>query len=104
MSSKETSPHQLEALQNVLNEKADTVVVLHTGAGKSMLWLVPVLLVMGWKAIVVCPFFVLLDNQVQKTAQVGIKCHKYCIKKEVPGDSKLVFVQVEHINSRQFKE
>ena len=103
-SAKETSPHQLEALLHVLNKKADTVVVLRTGAGKSMLWMVPALLVTDWKAIVVCPFSVLLDDQFQKTVQAGIKCHKYCTQEEVPGDSKLVFVQVEHINSWQFKE
>lgn len=98
----EKSQAQMDALIAVMTETRDIMIVMKTGGGKSMLWMVPAVLNKETKCIVVCPFIALLDEQYEKTVAAGLKCHNYSKSKDVPESVQVLFVQVEHCSSERF--
>jgi len=99
---KEKSREQLQALVHVITSPQDLVVIMKTGGGKSLLWMVPLLINKTAKYIVVCPYVALLDEQFKKTQAIGLSCHNYSHSKSVPDHVRVLFVQVEHCSSKAF--
>ncbi|MFZ1705700.1 MAG: ATP-dependent DNA helicase RecQ [Saprospiraceae bacterium] len=104
---------QEEIIQNIL-EKKDTVALLPTGAGKSLCYQLPSLLLPG-KTIVVTPLIALMEDQVQSLKQKKIKAeniHSFMSFKQMDraldnfvfGDTKLLYISPERINSDMFIE
>jgi len=101
---KEKSPSQLKAIMAVMNGKKDTLITLKTGGGKSALWMTAPLIDPRHKCIVVCPFVVLLEEQVERCLRFGLRAHNFTKDKDVPLDVQILFVQVESSSSRAFQE
>lgn len=65
--------NQEVVIQNILNGK-DTFVIMPTGAGKSLCYQLPALMLPG-TAIVVSPLIALMKNQVDQLNARGVKAH-----------------------------
>lgn len=63
-------PLQQEVIENVLNQK-DTLVIMPTGGGKSLCYLIPALIIPG-TTLVVSPLISLMQDQVQAAKAQGI--------------------------------
>ncbi|KAG2062648.1 P-loop containing nucleoside triphosphate hydrolase protein, partial [Suillus decipiens] len=100
---KERSQEQCKAIMSVMSTKKDTVITLKTGGGKSALWMTAPLIDPSQRCIVVCPFVVLLEEQVEKCLQFGLRAHNFTKDKNVPLDVQILFVQVESASSKAFQ-
>ncbi|KAG1837461.1 hypothetical protein DFJ58DRAFT_734353 [Suillus subalutaceus] len=101
---KEKSREQLNAIVSVMTVKKDILVTLKTGGGKSALWMVAPLIDPDQRCIVVCPFVVLLEEQVSKCCAAGLKAHNFTKNKVVPDDVQILFLQVETCSGVAFRE
>ena len=99
-SAREKSHAQMEGILTVMRRQQDAMITMPTGGGKSMLWLVPILLQPEWKFIVICPFTALLDEQCSKAQNAGIQAVNYSLSKTIPPDVQILFLQVEHVGAR----
>lgn len=109
----EFRPPQLEIIENVINRK-DTVALLPTGGGKSLCYQLPALVFSG-KTIVITPLIALMEDQVQALRSKGIKATAIhgnlsyrdldrSLDNFVFGDTKILFISPERIQSEIFKE
>lgn len=73
------SAKQREAMEAILKLEGQSslVVVLPTGAGKSVLFMVPAVMEGGGINIVVVPFTALADDLVSRARMLGIRCSYY---------------------------
>ena len=100
----EKSREQMDALMAIMNQDLrDMVVVLKTGGGKSLLWMIPPLLSLDGISVVICPFRALMEEQYQRCMKAGIRCHNYGRSKEVGEGMRILFLQVEHVGSEAFQ-
>ena len=100
---REKSKAQMEAILLVMRSRQDGLITMRTGGGKSMLWLIPTLLNPDARFIVVCPFTVLLDQQFELAKRHGLQAVKYN-HGDVSRGVQILFVQVEHVGCRKFRE
>lgn len=104
---------QEEIIQSALSGR-DTIALLPTGGGKSICYQVPALVLPG-KTIVISPLIALMEDQVQTLKKKGIKAD--CIHSQlsfrdidrildnfVHGDTKLLYISPERIETDIFKE
>lgn len=104
---------QEEIIQSVLSGH-DTIALLPTGGGKSICYQVPALILPG-KTIVISPLIALMEDQVQALKKKGIKAasiHSQLSFKDIDrilenfvhGDTKILYVSPERIETEIFKE
>lgn len=101
-SAREKSAAQMNVLVAIMTACTDLVITMRTGGGKSMSWMVPSVMDEDARSIVVCPFVALLDQQYRTTAATGLRCHNYCVSKDIPENAQILFAQVEHCSSHAF--
>jgi hypothetical protein len=101
---KEKSTEQLNAIVSVMTIQLDILVTLKTGGGKSALWMIAPLIDASQRCIVVCPFVVLLEEQVRKCCAAGLRAHNFTKNKVVPDDVQILFLQVETCSAMAFQE
>lgn len=99
----EKSREQLRYLMACLECREDIQVVLPTGGGKSAGWLVPAVLYPQRTSIVVTPYTLLLEDQLQSARGKGILTERFTARgPQLPDDVQLVFMQPETVASRSF--
>lgn len=108
----EFRPHQEQIITGILNQK-DTVAILPTGAGKSLCYQLPAMMMPG-TAIVISPLIALMVDQVTTLRQQGIAAaaiHSGGVgtdqRNEVFGQFsqlKLVYISPERMADPGFKE
>ena len=101
---REKSYAQMLGILLVMRGQHDAMITMPTGGGKSMLWLVPVLLDTKAKFMVVCPFTVLLDQQCDNAQNAGVKAINFSQTDAIPEDVQILFLQVEHITGKKLAE
>lgn len=96
------SEHQRESLLSVANNTGQTplVVVLPTGGGKSMLFMVPACLEDPGVTVVVVPFRALLDNLLAKARERGIDSIEW--RSGATRRATLVFVSADNVAGTGF--
>ncbi|KAG6373123.1 hypothetical protein JVT61DRAFT_6726 [Boletus reticuloceps] len=97
----EKSRAQMLGILLVLQVQTDTIITIRTGGGKSMLWMVPLLLKEDVRFLVVCPYRVLLEEQCRKAQDANIRAFNYTHSKHIPPEVQILFLQVEHIGSKR---
>ena len=96
------SSQQQEALMSIVNTNGRTplVVVLPTGGGKSLLFMVPASLEDAGITVVVVPFRALLDNLLQKAQAAGIDSVEW--KSGSTPRAALVLVSADNVSGTGF--
>lgn len=106
-------PMQLEVIESVLSGH-DTLALMPTGAGKSLLYQLPGMLMDG-VCVVVTPLVALMKDQVDGLRKVGIPAsaiHSGLAKRQIDiildnacwGDLKFLFVAPERLSAGAFRE
>ena len=104
-------PGQFEVIKSVLSDK-DTLAVRPTGAGKSLCFQIPALLMEGL-TIVVSPLLALMKDQIDALERQGIASdainstqsiseQSEIIHRAITGEIKLLYVSPERFSNRQF--
>ena len=105
-------PMQLEAMQSVLSGR-DTLVLMPTGGGKSIIYQLPTLVSDGL-CIVVTPLIALMKDQVDRLRRMGIPAvavHSGLSARQIDvaldncvyGDIKFLYVAPERLSSEMFR-
>jgi superfamily II DNA helicase RecQ len=94
------SPEQAEALIAVVRKEGPIVVVLPTGGGKSLLFMLPSLLLLAHITIVVTPFVALQHDLVQRCQHQGIFCQVWI--QNITANKGLIVVSVEQAVGNDF--
>jgi superfamily II DNA/RNA helicase len=68
------SPHQAMALQVICARERDVLVVLPTGGGKSLLFMLPAFMETGRTTVVVVPLVALTSDTQMRCTQAGLSC------------------------------
>ena len=104
-------PGQFEVIQSVLSE-VDTLAVRPTGAGKSLCFQIPALMLEGL-TIVVSPLLALMKDQIDALERQGVASDAInsnqsiseqsdIIHRAITGEIKLLYVAPERFSNRQF--
>nr|CAG4709100.1 unnamed protein product [Naegleria fowleri] len=109
----EFRPNQFEIIFNLLKNRQDTLAVLPTGAGKSLTYQLPAVILPG-VTLVVSPLIALMHNQVQALENLNIKANFWNssqkkseitkIQHDMEGGSpkyKIIYVTPELLTSNQ---
>ena len=105
-------PMQLEAMESVLSGR-DTLVLMPTGGGKSIIYQLPTLVCDGL-CIVVTPLIALMKDQVDRLRRMGIPAvavHSGLTMRQIDialdncvyGDIKFLYVAPERLSSEMFR-
>lgn len=70
------SDKQAESMRSIMALKADQTVInmLPTGAGKSILFILPAVIENTGTSIMVVPFIALMDDLVRRATYIGVDC------------------------------
>jgi superfamily II DNA or RNA helicase len=94
---------QLEYLVHCLKGKEDGIFVLRTGAGKSAAWLVHSKVFLQMLCVVITPFIMLLQDQLESVKKKGIMGYAFQASgPPVPNDAQILFLEPESVNSLAF--
>ena len=94
------SPQQREGLLAVLQGESPLVVILPTGGGKSLLFMLPATLPDANTTVVVVPFVALMEDLLQKCQDAGIDCIEW--REDRPGKASIVLVAAETAAQKTF--
>jgi superfamily II DNA helicase RecQ len=102
------STRQKDAMREILQLQGDTVAicVLPTGAGKSILFMLPAMLCEGGTSVVVVPFVALLDDLVERARTFGVDVIRFDTganiqRESIPRAARLVVVSADVASSEQ---
>lgn len=98
------SKEQLAAVVHLLSTDKDIIVVLKTSGGKSAIWQVIAILEPKEGAIVMIPFVMALEEQLQSNLDKGIPSWKYRSGELPPEDTLHIFCQPEQYRSPGFQK
>jgi superfamily II DNA or RNA helicase len=94
------SPEQREGLLAVLQGESPLVVILPTGGGKSLLFMLPATLPDANTTVVVVPFVALMKDLMRKCQDAGIGCIEW--KENRQGKAPIVLVAAETAAQKTF--
>lgn len=105
-SAKWTSEGQRLAVRHVVERRGDLLAVLATGAGKSMLAILPALLDLATVTVVVVPLRSLLLDWSRRLNEFGVRHHVYTAAEDrshIPSACNLVLVLVDQARKPDFR-
>lgn len=95
---------QRDALDLIVGGCPRAVVIMRTGGGKSLLFMLPAAASKGGVTIVVVPKMALQANMKQRCMEAGIKCAVWSENGAPPYDARIVFVIAESAVSKTFAD
>ena len=101
------SPQQEQAVRLSVERQRSFVAVLPTGGGKSLTYTLPSFNPKeeGYRSYIIVPSRALLDDQIQKSKDLGLEVMNWTAKKPAVSDDKqLVFLAMESATSLTFKK
>lgn len=96
------SNNQLLACHNINLRQKDLLIILPTGAGKSMTYVIPTILNPSKVSVVIIPLSCVITDQIFKLTKYNIKAVKWP-DKPFQHNSNLLFASVEHIANSDFR-
>ena len=96
------SHEQRDTILEALAMSHNVVSVMKTGGGKSMTWIVPVLM-QATITVVVVPFNHLLEQHLVNAKRMGCRAMRWTTKSGLIGDNNLIFVALETAAATGFK-
>ncbi|KAI3572913.1 hypothetical protein IWW34DRAFT_837925 [Fusarium oxysporum f. sp. albedinis] len=103
------SDKQAESMRSIMTLKADqtAINVLPTGAGKSILFMLPAVMQDTGTSIVVVPFVALMDDLVTRATDMGVDCIRYRSsmnsgREGMPRAARLIVVSADIVSSAEF--
>jgi len=97
------SSHQAKAIQRILERQEDLLVVLPTGGGKTLLFLLPAVVERGrYTTVVICPFVALKKEVECRARERKISIQVYS-ESAPPGEADIILASVEHCLSPAFQ-
>jgi superfamily II DNA helicase RecQ len=103
------SDKQAESMRSIIALKADqtAINVLPTGAGKSILFILPAVIENTGTSIVVMPFVILMDDLVIRAIDIGVDYIRYISsmssgREGMPRAARLIVVSADIISSAEF--
>ncbi|KAK7583650.1 hypothetical protein V3481_012931 [Fusarium oxysporum f. sp. vasinfectum] len=103
------SDKQAECMRSIMALKADqtAINVLPTGAGKSILFMLPAVMQDTGTSIVVVPFVALMDDLVARATDMGVDCIRYRSsmnsgREGMPRAARLIVVSADIVSSAEF--
>ncbi|KAL9565573.1 hypothetical protein ACKAV7_009755 [Fusarium commune] len=103
------SDKQAESMRSIMALKADqtAINVLPTGAGKSILFMLPAVMEDTGTSIVVVPFVALMDDLVTRATDMGVDCIRYRSsmnsgREGMPRAARLIVVSADIVSSAEF--
>ncbi len=113
----EPRPHQLEAIADLVSDRARVLCVQRTGWGKSAVYFVATALLRERAAgptLIVSPLLALMRNQIEAATRLGLRAHTinstnraaWDEVRELLGDDAvdLLLISPERLNNSQFRE
>ena len=94
------SKEQEEAVEMAISEGTDGIVVLGTGVGKSLCFMLPAL-VLEKMVVVVVPYTALKEDILRRCGEHGIQAARWEDRNVI--DTKVVLASVEHVGSAAYK-
>jgi RecQ family ATP-dependent DNA helicase len=92
---------QRQAVEAILQNKSPVFVVMGTGQGKSLCFMLPAASCAGGITLVVVPLVSLLGDMMVRCEQLGIPCAEWRTD-QVPGHASIVFVTPELALTKRF--
>lgn len=99
-----TSEFQRELISNSLSRDRNIVAVLPTGGGKSMCYELPAMVHRNHLSIVFVPFVAIINDQLRRAGEKGIKAAKYSSQVQPSDDLQLLFVSWEHAAEQRLQK
>ncbi|KAK4205819.1 hypothetical protein QBC37DRAFT_393824, partial [Rhypophila decipiens] len=103
------SNKQAESMRSIMALKADqtAIHVLPTGAGKSILFMLPAVMQDTGTSIMVVPFVALMDDLVARATDMGVDCIRYRSwmnsgREGMPRAARLMVVSADMVSSAEF--
>lgn len=95
---------QRNALDLIIGGCPRAVIIIRTGGGKSLLFMLPAAASKGGVTIVVVPKIALQANMKQRCIEAGIKCAVWSESKAPPYNARIVFVIAKSAVSQSFAD
>jgi superfamily II DNA helicase RecQ len=95
---------QREALDAIVSGQPRIVVVMRTGGGKSLLFMLPAAASQDGVTIVVMPKIMLQEDMADRCRKEGIRCAIWSDGRAPPYDAQIVFVIAESAVSQSFSD
>jgi superfamily II DNA helicase RecQ len=95
---------QREALDAIIGGQSRIVVVMRTGGGKSLLFMLPAAASQDGVTIVVMPKVMLQEDMADRCRKDGIRCAIWSDDRAPPYDAQIVFVIAESAVSQSFAD
>ncbi|KFA70949.1 hypothetical protein S40288_10242 [Stachybotrys chartarum IBT 40288] len=92
---------QRQAIETIMQNKSPVLVVMGTGQGKSMCFMLPAASCTGGITVVVVPLVSLLGDMMDRCQQLGIACAEWRTDR-APGNVSIVFVTPESALTKRF--
>ena len=99
-----TSKWQRMLISMSLSRDRNIVGILPTGGGKSMCYELPAVVFRNHLSLVFVPFVAVINDQLRRAEEKGIKAAKYSSQVVPPNDLQLLFVSWEHAAEQRLHE
>ena len=87
---------------HICQVQTDAIFVLPTGSGKSMLFLLPVMLAVNKLAVVIIPLVALQEDLMKRCSHMGIPASRW--KDRHVAGSRIVFCSCEHVETEEYAQ
>ena len=100
------SIEQEQAVEMAVKREHDVLVILPTGGGKSLIFMLLAWLENDRTTIVIVPFIALMEDMMERCLDMGLSCQIWRESKQLSNDdtAQIVLVAVEHAVTVQFQQ
>ncbi len=95
------SPEQQQLVELALERNNNILAIIPTGGGKSLAWEAPLQVEKNTISIVFTPFIPLIDDQLRRASEKGIRAMHWTMGKEFDMNVQLIFISWDLVGRPQ---